>query len=218
MPKGTKTINTLWNSFRDSTIDTLDTTPGDFQLCVGNVHDPIIIIERSSKNPRSVAIKDDWEFRKIRARQSVSEHYGLAEDRLNLVIAHEGQVFFRMKPQYKTVDLNTKIGLAQYRAEILNMAPAYPGLKDGLTYGRTIGWESFTDGNNFEGMICNRIHRELVAEGKLRRVKIRTNLDSSRHGNWPVYGYGKTNEPNAKEEFLAGGTQKAYKEALGFPN
>ena len=186
----TPTIKTLWNSFRDSTIKTLDTTPGDFQLCVGSVWEPKIVIDRSAKNPRSVAVKDDWEFRKIRAGRSVSEHYGLAQDKLDLVLEHNGEVFFRMKPQYKKVDLNTKIGLDQYEAEIIKLAPAYPGLIDGLTYGRSIGFESFTDGNYFEGMICNRIHRELVAEGTLRRAKIKTNLDSSRSGRYPVYGYG----------------------------
>ena len=67
---------------------------------------------------------------------------------------------------------------------------SHPGLTDGQKVMRELGHEQFPDDGTMQGMKGNKIQRDLLSKGFLVRAKITHNLDSSRSGKFPVYGYG----------------------------
>ena len=180
----TITIKKLWDQFRDQSVETLSTQPGDYQFCVGDPLAPTVIADKTSLNPRSAVMTAEWEFRKVRGGGTVAESYGLAGDILNKVLEYNGEVFFRMTPAEETA-----IDLAEYEKAMLAYFNKHPGLTDGQKVMRELGYEQFPDNGTMQGMEGNRIHRELLAEGKLTRIKITQNLDIARSGKIPCWGY-----------------------------
>ena len=181
----TITIKKLWDQFRDQSVETLSTQPGDYQFCVGDPLAPTVIADKTSLNPRSAVMTAEWEFRKVRGGGTVAESYGLAGDILNKVLEYNGEVFFRMTPAEETA-----IDLAEYEKAMLAYFNKHPGLTDGQKVMRELGYEQFPDDGTMQGMRGNKIQRDLLSRGVLKRDKITHNLDSSRSGKFPVYGYG----------------------------
>ena len=185
MLMNTITIKKLWDQFRDQSVETLSTQPGDYQFCVGDPLAPTVIADKTSQNPRSAVMTAEWEFRKVRGGGTVAERYGLAEDILDKVLEYNGEVFFRMRPPASPV-----IDLEKYEQDMKAYFVSHPGLTDGQKVMRELGHEQFPDDGTMQGMKGNKIQRDLLSKGFLVRAKITHNLDIARSGKFPVYGYG----------------------------
>ena len=181
-------LKTQWiefmQEFRSNSIKTLDNGPGEYQICAGSPlkSQPEVIVERDRKNCRSDAIRDDYECRKIRDRLPVAQSFRLAKGKLARLEDLQGQVWFRMKPTHQLDKTAYRMAMLKYHAD-------NPGFIDGQKVMRELGYEQFPDNGTMQGMEGNRIHRELLAEGKLTRTKITQNLDIARSGKIPCWGY-----------------------------
>ena len=196
-----KTLNQMWsefmNEFRSNSIKTLDNGAGEYQICFGSPHNPEVILTRSRKNCRSDAVRDDWECRKIREGQPTSQWFKLAQTKLDRLKELDGQVWYRMKP-------NKALDKKLYEGLIMQYFRDHPGYTDGQKVMKFIGMEEFGNYPGPQGMEGNRIMRRLVSEGVLKRAKITYNLDESRSGKIPCWGYAlaDSSEEDTEKKYL----------------